>query len=235
MDNNFFDTLKIIAKARESLDALVDLYGPQAIAQKNLGKKIYRYQILIALMLSSQTKDIVTAKAMKKLQEIGLTPENISKLSRDEINNLIISVGFHNLKSKYIKKTTQILLDHYNGDIPKTLDEMLKLSGVGYKMAVLAMNIAWNINCGISVDTHVNTVSNRLGWVNTKNADQTRKKLEDWIPKEYWGSINPLLVGFGQQICLPRNPKCNTCPVNKYCKYYKNKLIEDLKLKKINR
>ena len=78
-------------------------------------------------------------------------------------------------------------------------------------MGILAMNIAWKIDCGISVDTHVHKVCNRLGWVNTKNAEKTRKELEDWIPKEYWGSINPLLVGFGQQTCLPRNPRCLTC------------------------
>ncbi len=225
MDNNFLDTLKIIAKARETLDAPVDIYGPQAIASKKNGDRIYRYQVLVALMLSSQTKDQITAKTISILQKYGLTPENIKNTSVEKINELIKHSGFHNLKSKYIKKTSEILINDYDGDIPSTLEELIKLPGVGYKMAILAMNIAWKINCGISVDTHVHRVSNRLGWVDTNKAEKTRKELEDWIPKEYWGSINPLLVGFGQQTCLPRNPKCLTCPAKEYCRYY-NKLNE---------
>ena len=222
VDKNFIPTLKFIAKTRETKDAPVDIYGPPAISQTEFGEKIYRYQVLIALMLSSQTKDKVTANAIKTLQQYGLNPENIDKLSQDDLNELIKKVGFHNRKANYIKKTTNLLLKKYNGDIPNTLEELIVLPGVGYKMAILAMNIAWKINCGISVDTHVHRISNRIGWVNTTKPEQTRQELEGWIPKEYWGSINPLLVGFGQQICLPRNPKCQFCPVNKYCQYYDN-------------
>ncbi|VVU95463.1 HhH-GPD superfamily base excision DNA repair protein [seawater metagenome] len=229
MQKNFLKTLKIIAKFRESLDAPVDIYGPQAIASKKEGDKVYRYQVLIALMLSSQTKDQITAKTISILQKYGLTPENINNTSVEKINELIKHSGFHNLKSKYIKNTTKIILDEYDSDIPKTLEELIKLPGVGYKMAILAMNIAWKINCGISVDTHVHKVSNRLGWIKTNKAEKTRKELEDWIPKEYWASINPLLVGFGQQVCLPRNPKCSSCPVNKYCAYnLNNKKVDNI-------
>jgi endonuclease III len=226
MNSNYYKTLKLIAKFRESKDAPVDLLGPHAISQIKYGDKVYRYQVLIALMLSSQTKDEVTSKAIQYLQKYGLKPKKIDKLSTYELNELIKSVGFHNKKAIYIKKATKILLEKYNGDIPKTLAELTMLPGVGNKMGILAMNIAWNINCGISVDTHVHKVCNRLGWIDTKNAEKTRKELEEWIPREYWASINPLLVGFGQQICLPRNPKCEKCPVNKYCNYYKNKEIK---------
>ena len=82
------------------------------------------------------------------------------------------------------------------------------------------MNVAWNKNCGISVDTNVHRVSNRIGLVKTKTPNKTRLKLEELIPKKQWKNINPLLVGFGQQICTPRNPKCESCRISKKCKFY---------------
>ncbi|RWS21993.1 endonuclease III-like protein 1, partial [Leptotrombidium deliense] len=140
-----------------------------------------------------------------------------------QIGELIKRVGFWKTKAKNIKKVANILKDEYNGDIPRTLEELLKLPGVGPKMALLAMNSAWNEVAGIAVDTHVHRIANRLAWVRkpTKQPEQTRKELESWLPKEYWNDINHDLVGFGQTICSAKNPSCSVCLNQKICPYTK--------------
>jgi endonuclease-3 len=107
----------------------------------------------------------------------------------------------------------------YHDDIPDTVDGLLSLPGVGPKMAYLAMQVAWDQNVGIGVDVHVHRITNRLGWVNTMRSgpQATRKVLEEWLPPEYWRNINPLLVGFGQTICLPGRPRCEMCLLNQTC------------------
>ena len=109
--------------------------------------------------------------------------------------------------------------NEYDNDIPQTLKQLLKLPGIGKKMGTLILQTAWNINDGISVDTHVHRITNRLKWINTKKPDKTKDDLEDIIPNEYWMEINPTIVGFGQQICLPRNPRCSQCLLKNTCPF----------------
>ena len=123
-------------------------------------------------------------------------------------------------KVEYLKKTSQILIDEYDGDIPDTVEGLVALPGVGPKMAHLAMNIAWEKPTGIGVDTHVHRISARLGWTEgAKTPEDTRKSLESWLPEEKWIEINWLLVGFGQQTCLPIKPKCEECLNRRLCPY----------------
>ncbi|ENN71271.1 hypothetical protein YQE_12196, partial [Dendroctonus ponderosae] len=119
-------------------------------------------------------------------------------------------------KVKYIKKTSEILKNQYKCDIPNTIEDMLKLPGVGPKMAHICMKIAWGEVTGIGVDTHVHRIANMMGWVKTKTPEQTEKALESWLSFDPWNEVNHLLVGFGQQICLPINPQCSSC-LNKIC------------------
>lgn len=138
-------------------------------------------------MLSSQTKDEITAKAMESLRAKvnPLSVENVFSISEDEIGKLIYPVGFWKTKAKHIVKSTQILKENYDGDIPNTIEGLCKLSGVGPKMAYIAMSVAWKNTVGIGVDTHVHRISNRLGWTRkqTKSPEATRKELEDWLPR----------------------------------------------------
>ncbi|XP_063362287.1 endonuclease III-like protein 1 isoform X2 [Cydia amplana] len=182
-------------------------------------KQVIRYQHLISLMLSSQTKDQVTFAAMERLRERGLTIDNVLSMSDDELGKLIYPVGFWKTKVKYIKKTTQTLKEQYNGDIPDSVEKLCKLTGVGPKMAHICMSVAWNKVTGIGVDTHVHRISNRIGWVKkpTATPEDTRKALEAWLPFELWGEVNHLLVGFGQTICLPIGPNCEECLNNDIC------------------
>ncbi|KAI9318377.1 DNA glycosylase [Dichotomocladium elegans] len=125
---------------------------------------------------------------------------------------------FH-ASGRFIKETAAILNEKYDGDIPGTIEGLTSLPGVGPKMGYLALQVAWNINAGIGVDVHVHRIANRLGWVHTEDGlpEDTRKALESWLPREYWRPVNPMLVGFGQILCLPRGPRCGECPVRDLC------------------
>ncbi|XP_059051534.1 endonuclease III-like protein 1 [Achroia grisella] len=198
---------------RSNYDAPVDTMGCDMSMDENAPPEVYRYQSLISLMLSSQTKDQVTFGAMLRLREKGLTVDNILNMSEEELGRLIYPVSFWKTKIKYIKKTTQILKDQYNSDIPDSVEKLCKLSGVGPKMAHICMKVAWNKITGIGVDTHVHRISNRIGWVRkpTTTPEDTRKALETWVPFESWRELNGLMVGFGQTICVPISPKCDEC------------------------
>ncbi|KAK2579557.1 hypothetical protein KPH14_010856 [Odynerus spinipes] len=225
MPSNWNSILKNIKEMRKYKTAPVDEMGCHKCADPNASDPIFRYQCLLALMLSSQTKDQVTHAAMKKLITYGCTPSTIIATPNDVLVKLIHPVGFANKKAEYIKKTSVILLDKYNGDIPKTINELCNLPGVGPKMAHICMQIAWGEISGIGVDTHVHRICNRLNWVKkpTKTPEETRKELEGWLPKDLWNDINYLLVGFGQEICLPRFPKCTECLNKDICPFVRKK------------
>lgn len=164
---------------------------------------------------------------MDRLKKHGLTPEQIIETDEEKLQELIKPVGFYRRKADYIKKTSRILLDQYDGDIPDTIKELVKLPGVGPKMGYLALKIAWNKVDGIGVDVHVHRICNRLNWVHTNTPEETRMALESWLPHELWWEINLLLVGFGQQIC-GSSPKCEQCKLHTVCPSSKEKDIEDL-------
>ncbi|XP_048408314.1 endonuclease III-like protein 1 isoform X1 [Stegostoma tigrinum] len=223
---NWREQLDNIREMRKGRDAPVDHMGAEQCFDKTAAPKVMRYQVLLSLMLSSQTRDQVTFAAMKQLREHGLTVENILKMDDKTLGELIYPVGFWRNKVKYIKQTTAILKEQYNGDIPSSVNELVKLPGVGPKMAHLIMKIAWNKVSGISVDTHVHRIANRLKWLKkeTKNPEESRLALEEWMPRELWSETNWLLVGFGQQMCLPVNPRCAVCLNRDICPTAKNNL-----------
>ncbi|KAG4065011.1 hypothetical protein HA402_004134 [Bradysia odoriphaga] len=210
---NWRQTLENIKKMRKGQNAPVDTMGCHKCHDDTADEKTQRYHILIALMLSSQTKDQTNFAAMQRLRDHGLTPEHIVASDVSVLEKLINPVSFYKTKAKNIQKASQILIDEYSSDIPNTLDGLLKLPGVGPKMAHICMNTAWNIVTGIGVDVHVHRISNRLKWVPkpTKEPEKTRVELENWLPFEYWTEVNCQLVGFGQTICTPTNPKCSEC------------------------
>ncbi|XP_034095036.1 endonuclease III-like protein 1 isoform X1 [Gymnodraco acuticeps] len=205
--------LGYIREMRSSRDAPVDNMGAEKCYDSDATAHVRRFQVLVSLMLSSQTKDQVTAAAMKRLRAHGCTAESILNTDDEALGKLIYPVGFWRTKVKYLKLTSAILQKEFGGDIPDSVQGLVRLTGVGPKMAHLAMDIAWDQVSGIGVDTHVHRISNRLGWLKkpSKSPEQTRKALEEWLPRELWSEINWLLVGFGQQVCLPVRPLCSVC------------------------
>lgn len=177
----------------------------------------YAYRILISTVLSSRTKDEVTAEASKRLFSRASNPEKLSQMPEEEISLLIYPVGFYRIKSKNIKKIAQIILEKYNGRVPKTLDELVQLPGVGRKTANLVLGIAFNID-SITVDTHVHRISNRIGLIRTKTPKETEQDLQVILPKKYWISYNTCFVAHGQIICKPISPFCSKCTIFRYCK-----------------
>ena len=174
------------------------------------------FQILISTIISLRTKDQVTAQASERLFKIAKTPEDILKLSEEEIQKAIYPAGFYKNKAKTIKEIARIIVEKYNGKVPDTLEELLKLPGVGKKTANLVLALSFG-KPAICVDIHVHRITNRLGFVKTKNPEETEKQLMKKVPVEYWNRINDLLVAFGQTICKPVSPLCSKCPVEKYC------------------
>ncbi|KAF7266579.1 hypothetical protein GWI33_020087 [Rhynchophorus ferrugineus] len=219
MPGDWETVLENLREMRKNFNAPVDSMGCDKCQDENAVPEVMRYQTLLALMLSSQTKDEITHGAMTRLRKHGCTVENVLNTSDEELGKLIIPVGFWKSKVKCIKKTSEILKNHYNCDIPRTVEELCKLPGVGPKMAHLCMKTAWGEITGIGVDTHVHRISNRLGWAHSRTPEDTRKILEGWLPFEFWSEVNHLLVGFGQQICQPLKPQCSICLNHNICPY----------------
>ncbi|MBN1377113.1 endonuclease III [Candidatus Woesearchaeota archaeon] len=184
-------------------------------------KKDSPFRILIGTILSQRNRDIMTEKASKKLFSKFDNVEKMANASLKEIEKLIKQSGFYKTKAKYIKKTSRIILEKYNGKVPKDMDKLLELPGVGRKTANCVLVYAYRKDA-IPVDTHVHRISNRLKLVNTKKPEETEKELLKIVPKKYWQVFNELLVNHGQTVCKPIKPECYNCKIVDYCKF-KNK------------
>ncbi|KAF9362118.1 DNA N-glycosylase and apurinic/apyrimidinic (AP) lyase [Mortierella sp. AD094] len=217
-------TLDRIREFRLENTAPVDTMGCERLAEvgEHIPPEVSRFQTLMSLVLSSQTKDTVTSVAIRRLQKElkgGLTIQGVLDVPSEKLNSIISAVGFHNKKTIFMKQVAEICKTQYNGDIPDTAEGLIALPGVGPKMAYLTLQVAWKKNLGIGVDTHVHRIANRLGWIKTEKdgPEATREALQSWLPKAHWREINYILVGFGQILCLPRGPRCGVCPVQDRC------------------
>ncbi|KAI0402244.1 DNA glycosylase [Xylaria palmicola] len=213
--------------------APVDTMGCERLALPTASPRDRRLQTLVALMLSSQTRDTVNAAAMRRLQtELpppGLNLANLLAVPAETLNELIRAVGFHNNKTKYLKRAAEICRDEHGGDIPDTLEGLVALPGVGPKMAHLCLQAAWGRTEGVGVDVHVHRITNLWGWHGagggkgkaggggggggggSRDPEDTRRRLEAWLPRDRWREINALLVGLGQTVCLPVGRRCGDC------------------------
>jgi endonuclease-3 len=174
------------------------------------------WAVLVSTILSLRTKDEVTMIASKRLLEKASNPFELSKLRQKEIEKLIYPVGFYHNKAASLKKIAHILLMVYKGKVPSTMEELLELPGVGRKTANLVLTEAFDLE-GLCVDIHVHRISNRCGWLKSKNPEETEMILRDILPVKYWKRINYLLVLYGQKLCRPVSPFCSCCVIAKHC------------------
>ena len=175
------------------------------------------FQVLIATMLSAQTKDAVTAAASERLFRIARSPRAMLKLSIEAIEKLIYPVSFYRNKAVYVKATCEQIMTRFGGQVPSTMAELLTLPGVGRKTANLVLILAHRSTSNICVDTHVHRISNRLGWAATRTPDETEHALYAAAQKKWWPVINLYLVTWGQNVCRPVYPLCNQCVVADLC------------------
>ncbi|MFA5947491.1 MAG: endonuclease III [Candidatus Gracilibacteria bacterium] len=180
------------------------------------------FQLLVAVILSAQCTDkrvnLVTPVLFKKFP----TVKDLANCDLNELEKIIYSTGFYKNKAKNIKLMANEILKDFKGDVPDTMEDLLKLHGVARKTANVILTSVFGKNCGIVVDTHMIRISGLLGLadkkdVSKKNAVNIEKTLMKIIPKKDWGDISFLLVNLGRNVCIARRPKCGICPLNKIC------------------
>ena len=176
--------------------------------------------VLVGTILSARTKDQCTAGAVKRLFATAkgktFSPADLERLSQDEIEKLIYPVGFYRDKARHLKALPAVLDEKFGGKLPDTVEELCELPGVGRKTANLTVAVGFDLPA-ICVDVHVHRICNRLGLVETKTPFDTEMALRKILPVKYWKTWNSHLVSFGQTRCGPVRPKCDGCPIRRFC------------------
>lgn len=207
-NQNIHDVMTIIRREMKKLpDPSVTLVGKRWKSP---------FLVLISCILSLRTKDETTLPASERLFKLADTPKAMLLLSPQEIEKVIYPVGFYKTKARSILGICRDILEKFSGQVPGDLDTLMTMKGVGRKTANLVLTEGFGISA-MCVDTHVHRISNRFGYVNTKNPGQTEMALRKKLPKQYWNEFNALLVTWGQNICRPISPKCSICNVSTYC------------------
>ncbi len=193
---------------------LLKKYYPDAHCELN-----YRnpFELLIATILSAQCTDVMVNKVTKDLFAKYPTAESLAKAKMESIEPIIKATGFYKNKSKNIIECSKRLVEKFNGDVPKTIDELVSLAGVGKKTANVVLGNAYNIPSGVVVDTHVRRISNRFGWVNEQDPIKIEESLKKLVPVEDWILISHLLIFHGRRTCKARNPSCAECFLSSTC------------------
>ena len=208
---------EIYLEPKQRVTKIIELLEKQFPNAKTALNYSNPLEILVATMLSAQTTDervnIVTQKLFKKYR----TPEDYANVDIKELEQDIRSTGFYHNKARNLKKCCQLLVEKYNSQVPKTMDEMLELPGVARKTANIVLYNAYGIISGIAVDTHVRRVSQRLGLTEHDDPAKIEQDLMQITPKEKWMKLTDLLIFHGRQVCIARKPKCEICVLNKIC------------------
>lgn len=198
----------------ERIWALLKEEYPEAKPSLNYSNPL---ELLVATVLSAQSTDVQINKVTEKLFEKYRTAEDYASADLRELENDLYSTGFYKTKAKNIKTAAQIIVEKYNGEVPKTMEELISLPGVGRKTANIVLARAFGIIEGIAVDTHVKRVSRRLGLTKNHDPEKIEKDLLSLARKKDLDSISMTLIYHGRKICQARKPKCTSCVVNKLC------------------
>jgi endonuclease-3 len=199
-----FEILQILSKEYPDVKIQLNFQSP--------------FQLLVATILSAQCTDDRVNKVTPKLFLKYLTIEDFTKVPQEELEKDIFSTGFYRSKAEKIQKTARILIDEYACEVPSTMEELLKLPGVGRKTANVLLGHIFDTP-GIVVDTHVLRISKRLGFTNTENAEKVEFALMELIPENQWVIFTHYFINHGRKVCTARRAKCNECLVRQLCKY----------------
>ena len=208
------DNVNAVMRALGRAIDKLDLPAVEKIAEESQEDP---FEVLIATMLSAQTRDPVTAEASSRLFRAARTPRTMAKLTEKEIERLIYPVSFYRHKAKHVRETCRMLVERFSSRVPDTMEEVLTLPGVGRKTANLVLILSFSSRKNICVDTHVHRISNRLGWVRTRTPEETEHALYKRTRARWWPYINLYLVTWGQNICRPIYPRCGVCAIREHC------------------
>ncbi|MBR9702099.1 endonuclease III [Candidatus Pacearchaeota archaeon] len=179
-------------------------------------KKPNAFKVLISCLLSLRAKDETTEVISQNLFKIADTPQTILKIPTRKLEKIIFSTGHYRKKARVLKHVCKELIERFESKVPKTREELMSIKGVGLKTANVVLAFAFGQQV-VVVDTPVHRISNRIGFVKTKNADKTEPELTKILPKKYVTEINGIFILFGREICQPVSPWCSKCPIKKYC------------------
>jgi endonuclease-3 len=174
------------------------------------------FQVLIGTILSARSRDEMTDKIAAILFERYPTPRALAGARRRDVERILQPIGFYRTKAGYVIESARLVLE--KGGVPRTLEGLMELPGVGRKVANCVLVYAFGERA-IPVDTHVHRLSNRLGWVKTRTPEQTERELSARVPKRLWPLINEALVAHGKRVCRPIGPLCGDCPVRGWCRH----------------
>ncbi len=175
------------------------------------------FMVLVSCILSLRTKDTTTGPVAKALFREVQTPQEILNMPITRFQKIIRPVNYYRTKSMHIKEICRFIVEDNKGKVPDTFEGLMALKGVGKKTAAITMVFGHKKPDFIPVDVHVHVISNRLRWVQTKNAEETMDVLMEKMPKKYWRDLNELLVLHGQNICFTNSPLCSQCAIKKLC------------------
>lgn len=213
MKNKLLNSNEIL----DSLYVLNEMYPNPACGLKYSSA----YELMLSLILAAQCTDERVNIIRPKLTKKYPTPQDIVNAGVKNVYSEIKSCSFPNNKSRHIVNACKTLIEKFNGGVPKTMQELITIPGIGRKSANIILNECFGITEGIAVDTHVTRLSKRIGFTLSTDVNIIEKDLMKKIPKNMWGDINHILVMHGKTICTARNPKCNICKLNTICKEYK--------------
>jgi endonuclease-3 len=206
-----------VSSVMQTLARAIDAHELPAVEKIAEDSQEDPFEVLISTMLSAQTRDPVTAAASARLFKVARTPRTMARLSVAQIQQLIYPVSFYRHKAKHVRETCRMLIDHFKGRVPDTMEDLLTLPGVGRKTANLVLILSFKSRKNICVDTHVHRISNRLGWVKTETPEATEQALYKATTTRWWPLINLYLVTWGQNVCKPVYPRCGACAIRIQC------------------
>jgi endonuclease-3 len=211
------NTPEIYLEPKQRTTKIIELLGKLYPTAKTALNYTNPLELLVATMLSAQTTDAQVNKVTQTLFKKYRTAKEYAEAPITQLEEDIHSTGFYHNKAKNLKACNQMLVDKFNGEVPKTMDELTQLPGVARKTANIVLYFAFNITAGVAVDTHVMRLSQRLGLTEEKDQNKIERDLMALTSKEQWMPLTDLLIYHGRQVCTAKKPLCDACVLNKFC------------------
>ena len=196
---------------------------PDAAASPETVARGSPFEALILTILSAQTPDRAVLKVRDRLFSEYPTPAGLAKAKIKDVEAIIHSLGFYHAKAKNIIAASKTLLSEFGGEVPATMEELLRIPGVGRKTANIVLYHALGKNEGVAVDTHVRRLARRIGFSDTDNVSRIERDLMALFPREQWGDLTDVLIAHGRAVCDAKKPKCDICVISRFCRYFRER------------